>query len=206
MRIFYTVCFASLCLIALPVEAFAQTSGFVEVQSQIYLDDSPHHDLMVDGGTTREIFKGFAVNTFALLSNGWGEFIAGPECRFGDGAFRIGAWGGVEHGTNAGRLAPRYALSGSVQESGFFSSGFLEVNNDVLLGEDDSGMWYDLVLVYSPIQQLGAGLHLRRPDGLGPRLQWTFGSMQTWASWTPYLPEDNLWRAEHGMAGILFFL
>ena len=193
-----------LVVIATPVVASAQTSGFAEVQSQLDFE-AKRHEPMLDGGVTREIGDSFAVNTFFLLSNGWGEYLAGPEYRPTE-SLKFGAWGGLAHGPNAGRMIPRYGLSGSGQLDELFVSGFLEFDNDVVTGTDDVGMWYDVVATYTIFDGFAAGLHLRRPDGVGPRVQWTIGSMQAWASWTPYLLEESQWRSKHGLAGILFFL
>jgi hypothetical protein len=190
-------------LVAIAPTAAAQTTGFVEMQSRANLDH-PKNSFMLDAGISRALNNRFGVSAFSLLTGTWGELYAGPTFKPSKGT-NLGLSLGGEQGVGS-RIAPRYALSATVQGEGLFLNCATEANNGAVTGKDDSGFWYNVVATYSPTKALALGLQLRRPDGLGPRISWKMGPIQTWVSWTPLLPETGEWRPGRFISGIQLFL
>lgn len=186
-------------VIAIASAGLAHAQSFVEVQTKA---TSPHDGVTVLGNLNRPITGPWSVSAFFLTTSGWAEVYAGPTLALNQGKMAITLSMGGEQGDMNG-LQPRYAVSVWATGGRFSLLGIIEVNNDVLRGNNDDGLWYELTMKAKILPWLYAGYKDKRNSGMGPYVQVkSRHKVGVWAAWMPFGPEDLRWQPKKVLVGI----
>ena len=186
-----------LFLVALSFSSVAQAQhhAFVEIQS-----GTPEFQegLTVSGGLSYALPEQFAITSFLLVKGGWAEALLGATWS----PYSWMTFGASVGGSQAsGQLDFRTGYMLFLKHQQFSFLGILEVPREAYSG-NHVGIWYDLNLMYQPLEWLVVGIKDRRPLGMGPMVRFRISPIELWMTWSPLSAESGVFQPKSAQFGV----